>query len=86
MNSVNFSGDTLGIGPTSSPCPHLISPFLEGVVLSIGGGTRSSSAMAYLAPALSQLKFDVLINGRVTKLLQTLLQTGTKRIRKQRRW
>jgi choline dehydrogenase len=40
----------------------------------IGGGTRSSAATAYLTPALSRPNLDVLVNAQVTKLVQT----GTK--------
>ncbi|KAF8074145.1 aryl-alcohol oxidase-like protein [Lyophyllum atratum] len=51
------SGNPLGIGALQS---------------TIGNGARSSAATAYLMPALSQRSnLDVLINTRVTKLVQT---------------
>ncbi|KAN0111251.1 pyranose dehydrogenase 3 [Russula decolorans] len=55
------SGDVLGIGWQQA---------------TIGRGTRSSSATAYLAPALRRPKLDVLINAQVTKLVQSGTRNG----------
>lgn len=54
-------GDVLGIGWQQA---------------TIGGGTRSSSATAYLEPALKRPNLDVLINAQVTKLVQTGTRNG----------
>lgn len=43
---------------------------------SIGQGTRSSSATAYLSPALTRPNLDVLINAQVTKLVKTGVVAG----------
>lgn len=50
------SGNPLGIGWLQS---------------TIGNGARSSSATAYLGPALQRNNVDVLINTQVTRLVQT---------------
>ncbi|KAJ7143681.1 aryl-alcohol-oxidase from pleurotus Eryingii [Mycena epipterygia] len=54
-------GDALGIGWLQS---------------NAGGGQRSSSATAYLHPALVRPNLDVLINAQVTRLLDTCEITG----------
>lgn len=45
---------------------------------SIGQGTKSSSASAYLTPALtpSRSNLDVLVNAQVTKLVKTGVVRG----------
>ncbi|KAF9457987.1 hypothetical protein BDZ94DRAFT_1226987 [Collybia nuda] len=56
------SGSTLGIGWAQS---------------SIGGGTRSSSATAYLGPnVMERSNLHVLVKSQVTKLLQTGIRDG----------
>ncbi|TFK55463.1 aryl-alcohol-oxidase from pleurotus Eryingii [Heliocybe sulcata] len=55
-NSDTNSGNPLGVGYLQS---------------SIGGGTRSSSASAYLEPVLTRTNLDVLLQTTVTKVYQT---------------
>ncbi len=38
---------------------------------SVGGGERSSAATAYLYPVIDRDNLDVLVNTRVTKLIET---------------
>lgn len=42
----------------------------------IGGGLRSSSATAFLQPALSRKNLDVLSTTRATRLIQTDTRNG----------
>ncbi|KAL5524154.1 hypothetical protein ACEPAG_8327 [Sanghuangporus baumii] len=50
------SGNMIGVGWTQS---------------TIANGERDSSAVAYIAPALSRSNLDVLVNTRVTRVIQT---------------
>ena len=44
--------------------------------MSIGNGTRSSSATAYLKPAMARPNLDVVINAQATKLVPTGFSKG----------
>lgn len=46
----------------------------------IGGGERSSAATAYLYPVMDRDNLDILVNTRVTKLIQTATTDGKAQI------
>ena len=67
-------GDTTGVGELDSRsylvCSHF--NFRIGYMQStIGGGERSNANTAFLQPIISRSNLDVLINTRVTKLVQS---------------
>jgi len=78
FNPDMIGGDVLGVGeclihPPPPPNESLpISLADQGWIhMSIGNGTRSSSATAYLKPTLVRPNLDVVINAQATKLVQT---------------
>ncbi|KAL5484794.1 hypothetical protein ACEPAI_7436 [Sanghuangporus weigelae] len=60
------SGNTIGVGWTQS---------------TIANGVRDSSAVAYIAPVLSRSNLDVLVNTRVTRVIQTGIQSSIPEFR-----
>ncbi|KAL5528041.1 hypothetical protein ACEPAF_7177 [Sanghuangporus sanghuang] len=60
------SGNTIGVGWTQS---------------TIANGVRDSSAVAYIEPVLSRSNLDVLVNTRVTRVIQTGIQSSVPEFR-----
>jgi len=81
FNPDTIGGDVLGVGeclihlPPNESLPILLAD--QGWIhMSIGNGTRSSSATAYLKPAMARPNLDIVINAQATKLLQTGYSKG----------
>lgn len=75
FNKDTIGGDVLGVGELASfywPCNIIYLQHNQGWSwATIGGGMRSSSATAYLAPVSGRPNLDIVINAQATKLVMT---------------